>query len=105
MIDSLKSFFSKDLHLNVVLAKPLENIKNDDNYGFFKDKMGQGLLSFRLMDVDLGLDHFIVSGDAFRKENSDKERTATCSFNRPEYAAMFRQTFEGLKSFSSAYSF
>lgn len=105
LIESLKKFFDKDLHLNVIIAKPIDNIKNDDNCGFFKEKMNQGLLSFRLLDIDLGLDHFIVSGDAFRKENSGKKRTATCSFNRHEYADMFRQTFENLKSFSSIYSF
>lgn len=105
LIDSLKSFFSKNLHLNVILARPLDTIKNDNNCGFFKENMNQGLLSFRLLDVDLDIDHFMVSGDAFRKENSDKEKTATCSFNIPEYADLFRRTFNNLKSFSSAYSF
>lgn len=105
LIESLKNFFSKDLHLDVIIAKPLENIQNDYNCGFFKEKINQGLLSFRLLDIDLDIDHFMVSGDAFRKENSDKERTATCSFNMPEYADLFRRTFKNLKSYSSVFSF
>lgn len=105
LITSLKAFFGKDLHLNVILAKPLYDIKDDDNCGFFKTNMNHGLLNFRLLDDDLGIDHFMVSGNAFRKENSDRERTATCSFNEPKFADLFRLTFNNLKSYSSAYSF
>ncbi len=98
--ESLTEFFASDLQMHVVLQKKdaFAQIKSDSKWTDYKQYMGNGLLHFYQLDSDVrtGLNHFIVSGTSYRKENSDEEKTAMCSFNRPKYAKACRKDFRAI---------
>lgn len=106
LMKSLQEFFAEELHMNVILQKEniFDEIKKEKNWdSIFKENMSKGFLCFYQLDskLNIKLDHFIVSGTSFRKENSDIKRTAMCSFNRPEYAKMYQKTFNLMKEVST----
>lgn len=98
--ESLTDFFGSNLQMYVVLQKKdaFAQIKNDSKWNDYKKYVEQGLLHFYQLssDVKTGLTHFIVSGTSYRKENSDEEKTAMCSFNRPKYAKTCRKDFKAI---------
>lgn len=103
--ESLEAFFEAKLQMNVILEEEgsFEGIKKDSNWNdYYKNRMKEKLLHFYQIDPNLQveLDHFIVSGTSFRKENSKYYKTAMCSFNRPEYARMYHETFNLMKEVS-----
>jgi len=105
LIESLKEFFKKNLEMNVVLEKEgaFEAVKKDSNWhNIFEIRRWEKSLRFYQLDSNLRNihDHFIVSGNSFRKEISESNRTALCSFNRPEYAIMYKNTFELMRNLS-----
>ncbi|MBO7468755.1 MAG: hypothetical protein J6T81_01365 [Bacteroidales bacterium] len=102
LIESLRSFFDKDLKLNVIIAHSIDGIENDELWStlFYKNIKKRNLV-FKKLNISIDFDHFIVSGNAFRLENSGNERTAICSINRPEYAKILQATFDKLNKLSS----
>lgn len=103
LIDSLKAFFEKNLKLVVIIANTLANIKEDETWPLFEDNINKGNLVFRKLNVDFGMDHFMVSDSAFRLESSGKDKTAVCSINRPEYASVLQTAFDNLYTRSIEY--
>jgi hypothetical protein len=55
-------------------------------------------------NFDIGLDHFVVTSDAYRVENSDTIKTATCCFNDKESANVLNDCFKELVKFSKPLS-
>lgn len=103
LLASIKDFFAQKLEMNVVLENEdaFDGIKNDPNWRIvFKPNMEEKRLHFYQLDSDLKNihNHFMVSGNSFRREVSEKFRTAMCSFNRSDYASMYKSTFELLKN-------
>ncbi len=103
LLASIKAFFAQKLEMNVVLENEgaFDRIKSDPNWkDVFKPSMEEKRLRFFQLDSDLKNihNHFMVSGNSFRREVSEKFRTAMCSFNRSDYASMYKSTFELLKN-------
>lgn len=96
LINSLNTFFEKNLKLVVIIANALSNIKEDSVWPLLKENIDSKNLVFKKLEVDLGIDHFMVSDSAFRLESSGEDKTAICSLNRPEYANILQTTFENL---------
>lgn len=103
LINSLKEFFVKNLKMVVIIANTLSNIKEDQSWPLFDKNIKNGNLHFRLLNVNLGIDHFMVSDSAFRIESSGTDKTAVCSINRPEYAKILQTTFANLQTHSIDY--
>lgn len=56
-----------------------------------------------LLRESMGLDHFTVTKDAYRIENSDKQKSASGSFNDSVNASLLNETFSDLKTRSVEY--
>jgi hypothetical protein len=98
LINSLKTFLDNNLKMVVIIANTLSNIKEDTVWPLLKKNIDSKNLIFKKLEVDLGIDHFMVSGSAFRLESSGEDKTAICSINRPEYASVLQTTFNNLNA-------
>lgn len=106
LIESLKVFFSKGLKLDVIIANKIDGIKNDGLWSnLFESNINNGNLAFQKLNIPFEIDHFMVSGLAFRKETSGEAKTAICSFNRKEYADILQDSFNNLKNYSTKIAF
>lgn len=106
LVRSLKAFFSKGLKLDVIIANTIDGIKKDALWpGLFESNINNGNLFFQKLNVPFEIDHFMVSGHAFRKETSGEAKTAICSINRKEYADILQDSFVNLKRYSTEIAF
>ena len=103
LISSLKDFFVKNLKMVVIIANTLSNIKEDQSWPLFDANIKNGNLHFRQLNVNLGIDQFMVSDSAFRIESSGTDKTAVCSINRPGYAQILLTTFDNLQTHTIDY--
>lgn len=102
LIESLKTFFNQGLKLYVIIANTIDGIKTDGLWSsLFESNINRGNLVFSKLNVPFEIDHFMVSGHAFRKETSGEAKTAICSINRKEYADILQDTFNNLKKYST----
>jgi len=102
LIESLKTFFNQGLKLYVIIANTIDGIKTDGLWSsLFESNINSGNLVFTKLNVPFEIDHFMVSGHAFRKETSGEAKTAICSINRKEYADILQDTFNNLKKYST----
>lgn len=106
--DLLKSFYEfmdDGGKLNLIVAKSLDGIQDELIWPKLKEYIDCNKCIVKKLNISIDLDHFVVSGNSFRKENSDEEKTAICSFYNQEVAVVLSNTFEILKNFSSKYQF
>lgn len=99
---TLDEFFEKRGRLNLIVTRSLEGIKDEDVWASIDTPIREGQMKvMRLRQMPL--DHFVVCGDSFRKENSDKEKTAYCGFFNPDMAKSFRQVFYDIRKMAQPY--
>lgn len=100
---TLDDFFVKHGRLNLIVTRSLEGIKNEDVWASIETPIEEGQMKVMRLK-QMPLDHFVVCGDSFRKENSDKEKTAYCGFFNPEMSTSFRQVFYNIRKMAQNYT-
>lgn len=102
LIKSLTTFFEQNQKLNVIIANTIDGIKKEDIWSnTLESNLNKGNLVFYKLNTQFEIDHFMVSGHAFRKEISGDAKTAICSINRKEYADILQESFNILKKYST----
>lgn len=102
--ETLDEYFVKGGRLNLIVTKSLEGIKKEDIWASIETPIQEGQMKV-MQWRQVPLDHFVVCGDSFRKENSDKEKTAYCSFYNHEMAESFRKVFVNIRKMATIYNF
>lgn len=98
MIDKMKVFFNEGGRMDVVVDEDISSIANEQiwrdtlSHYFYDTKQ----LSISRLMIDCGVEHFVVSGKAYRSELSHKDKTAICCFNDPEYSSLLYSNFSFL---------
>lgn len=101
---TLDAFFEKGGQLNLIVTKSLEGITEEDVWASIKTPIDEGQM--KVMQLrQVPLDHFVVCGESLRKENSDREKTAYCSFYNYEMAESFRRIFVNIRKMATNYNF
>lgn len=98
LLGTMTEFFNRGGKMTVLLDDSLTNLSQDEQiWNTVKDAIKMEQLQFLQLQSPVRLDHFTVSGKAFRRENSADERTAICCFNNESTASILTNTFELLK--------
>lgn len=102
MIDRMTVFFEKGGRLEVIVDEDISAIRNEqiwrDTLSRYYNETKQ--LSISRLTSDCGIEHFIVSGKAYRSELSHVEKTALCCFNDPDYSSLLYSNFVFLQGSS-----
>lgn len=104
MVNSITDFLKDGGKLNIVMenrgSRPLAG---EQRYPLLKDAYDKGQLYIRALPFSVGLDHFTISGDAYRAENSDIKKSALCSFSDQKTTEIYQKSFDLLMAMSVHY--
>ena len=84
-----------DFHL--IVEKNIEGITEENVWSVLKESFENNKLKIEYLTEKSGLSHFIVAGNSYRKESSDKEKTAICCFEDAETANILKANFKALE--------
>lgn len=107
LINVLKEYLDdkRGGYLKLIVAHDIKDITKekcwDELKGFFYTKK----IEASRLRYNLALNHYMVVGDAYRRENSEDERTALCCFNDPKTSDLLSKNFDLLLSVSDRISF
>lgn len=99
LIDSFKSYLdNENADFQLIVERDISDIKNERIWDVVGKGLGDKKVTISKISGTAGLSHFIVSGNSYRKESSDKEKTAICCFDDATTAGLLSANFETLKS-------
>lgn len=102
MKDALKGYFDDGGRLEVIVDDDISSIKNET---IWRDVLTRHFhetkqLTINRLMADCGIEHFVVSGNAYRSEISHADKTAICCFNDPDYASLLYSNYLFLMNYS-----
>ena len=102
MIEAMNDYFNAGGRLEVIVDDDISSLKNET---IWRDTLSRYYhvtkqLSVNRLMVDCGIEHFVVSGNAYRSEISHADKTAICCFNNPDYAKMLYSNYLFLMNYS-----
>lgn len=103
LMDSLRSYLNEGGLLNVIVENDISDIVGEDSWLTLHKYVDCKRLLFRKVGVPLGLNHFMVAGKCYRRENNDLEKTALCCFNDEETSITLKKNFQVLSLLSDNY--
>lgn len=102
MIDAMKTYFNNGGRLEVIVDDDITPIKDETVWRntlsryYYVTKQ----LNIARLTSDCGIEHFVVSGNAYRSEISHADKTAICCFNDPEYSRLLYSNYLFLTNYS-----
>lgn len=100
LIDNLRLFLDNNGKLFVIIEDDISGIKDEDIWITLSKYVENNQLVFKILGIPLGLNHFMVSGKTYRRENSDIEKTALCCFNDENTSNVLKKNFQILSLLS-----
>ena len=100
LISSLKVFMDNNGLLSVIVENDISSIVDEDVWLILSKYVEDKNLIFKKIGVPLGLNHFVVSGNCYRRENNDVEKTALGCFNDVETSNALKRHFQVLSLLS-----
>lgn len=98
----LKEFLNESqAKFNLIMTRGIESLRKNEVWEILKFGIDKNRLSIYLLDEGLKLDHFAVTTDAYRLENSDEYKKATCCFGDRKGADILNSNFDILLRYSS----
>ena len=100
LITSLKDYLNGGGTLNVIVENDISDIVEEDVWLTLGKYVQGNKLLFKRIGVPLGLNHFIVVGNCYRRENNDVEKTALGCFNDEKTSVALKKNFQVLSLLS-----
>lgn len=95
---ALEDYFNiEEAMFQLIVEKDIQSLKEETVWDIVESAMKNNRLSVERIIEPSGLCHFIVSGNSYRKESSDKEKTAICCFDDNVTAQILQSNFDTLK--------
>ena len=99
LINSFKAYLdNEEAKFQLIVEKDISDIRNESIWDVVEKGISNQKVTIKKISDTTGLSHFIVSGNSYRKESSDKEKTAICCFNDAITADILTTNFETLDS-------
>jgi hypothetical protein len=99
LINSLKAYLNnKEAKFQLIVEKDISDIRNESIWDVVEKGISNQKVTIKRISNTTGLSHFIVSGNSYRKESSDKEKTAICCFDDAITAEILTANFDTLDS-------
>lgn len=90
-----------DARFELIMQYGEDSLRKDSIWEVLRRESDKGKAKVYVSTVNLGLDHFATTATAYRVENSDVVKTATCCFNDKNGADVLNDNFIELTKFSS----
>lgn len=103
LMESLKAYLNEGGLLSVIVENDISEIVGEDSWVTLHKYVEGKRILFRKVGVPLGLNHFMVAGKCYRRENNDLEKTALCCFNDEETSISLKKNFQVLSLLSDYY--
>lgn len=100
---SLSEYLQEERRVNVIVENDISGIVKEDSWLILNRFVENGKIVFKKMGIPLGLNHFMVVGNCYRRENNDKEKTALCCFNDERTSVDLRNKFQLLSFLSESH--
>lgn len=94
LLKALETFFNNGGKLYLVVEKVISGLSNEKVWNIIRGPLSSGQMTVAYYNNALGMDHFTVAGNAYRRENSDSEKTALCCFNSANTSSTMNTTFK-----------
>ncbi|MCQ4872009.1 hypothetical protein [Butyricimonas paravirosa] len=78
------------------MAYETNTLSNNEVWQILQSGINNGNVHVYVLKTNIGLDHFATTSEAYRVENSDVIKTATCCFNDKENAKILNENFNEL---------
>lgn len=105
LMSNLKAYLNGEGLLNVIVEKDISEIVEEDAWLRLEKFVEENKLVFKRIGVPLGLNHFVVAGNSYRRENNDKEKTALGCFNDEVTCKTLKKNFQVLSLLSDNCNF
>lgn len=98
LMNSFEAYLNNDeADFQLIVERDISGIKNEQVWAIVERGINNKKFSIKRITDSCGLSHFIVSGNSYRKESSDKEKTAICCFEDAVTAQILDANFNVLQ--------
>lgn len=105
LMTKLKEYLNGGGLLSVIVENDITEIVEEDAWLKLGKFVDENKIVFKRIGVPLGLNHFVVAGNSYRRENNDEEKTALGCFNDEETSNTLKRNFQVLSLLSDDYNF
>lgn len=102
LMNAFDEYMKDGGYINVILEKDISDITTE--IAWTRIERFSDNLKFKKLGVPVGLNHFIVAGKSYRRENNDIFKTAICCFNDEETCNALNESFQFLSILSDNYN-
>lgn len=100
---ALTDFLSVEGKLKLILQYQTNTLPENRVWRVLENGIRQNNVSIYQLKINVGLDHFAVTREAYRVENSNEIKTATCCFKDSPNANILNENFNELIKFSEPF--
>ncbi|MCD8183793.1 MAG: hypothetical protein LUE99_12750 [Bacteroides sp.] len=97
---SLQDFLNSEGSLKLIMEYGVDTLKDDSVWEILQPSIINGRTEIYVLKTNMGLDRFAVTSEAYRVENSDGLKTATCCFGDKKNANVLNDNFRELLELS-----
>lgn len=103
--NSLLSFIENDGSLKLIMEYDIETLEDNSVWEILHPSIQNKRTEIYTLVTNVGLDHFATTAEAYRVENSDSLKTATCCFGDKNNANVLNDNFKKLLGYSRQIEF
>lgn len=89
--------------LDLIVQYQADDLPNNEVWRILSDGMQKKKVRIFQLKINVGLDHFATTQEAYRLENSDETKTATCCFCDEKNARILNDNFKELIKLSEPF--
>lgn len=104
LLFELETFWKEGGKMHLIVENDITSIKDEMVWKRILPYYKQRQFIISNFGHSLGINHFVVTGNSYRRENSDDQKKAFCCFNDPETSGILRDNFKGIYQLSKSLS-
>lgn len=99
----LNDFLDNDGRLDLIVQYQADDLPNNEVWRILSGGIQTKKVRIFQLKINVGLDHFATTQEAYRLENSDEAKTATCCFCDEKNAKILNENFKELVKLSEPF--
>lgn len=101
--NKLRDFLNNGGHLDLIVQYQADDLPDNKVWRILSDGIQKEKVRIFQLKINVGLDHFATTQEAYRLENSDETKTATCCFCDEKNARILNDNFKELIKLSEPF--
>ena len=99
----LNDFLDNDGRLDLIVQYQADDLPDNEVWRILSNGIQKKKVRIFQLRINVGLDHFATTQEAYRLENSDETKTATCCFCDEKNAKILNENFKELIKLSEPF--